>query len=317
MRAQRMRCYFTRPSCFRRTVFLRALIAVLAAFVFLACERPQERPATQAVLAVRDGAGRDVKLAAPATRVVSLLPSVTDLIVAMGQQHRLIARTDYDLDARLAGLPSIGGGLTPSVEWLAARKPDLIVSWPDNSTRSLVGKFDALRIPVYSVRMDTIANTFETIRDLGILFNAATAADSLARVIATSLDSVRNAVRGLERTRAAYLVSIAPPTAVGPHTFIDEILRIAGGDNAFADLKKPYAEISLEDLLLRDPEVLIVSGKSGRDLRAQLSAMPAWRDLRAVRSRHVYRVPADTFNRSGPLMPEAARMLAAIFSRAR
>src|SRR5688500_5168545 len=241
------------------------------------------------------------------------MPTVTDLIIAMGHAHRLIARTDYDLDSTIADLPSLGGGLTPSVEWLTAQKPDLVVAWPDHGTRSLVGKMEAVGLRVYAARTDTIANTFSTIRNLGVLLGSRVSADSLADVIRTGLDSVRATVKNRAPVPVAYLVSVAPPTVVGPHTFINELITIAGGTNVFSDIGQLYPEINIEELVRRDPDVIVIARESEADLRAELAALPVWRELRAVKAGRVHRVSPYDFNRSGPLMPRAARVLASFF----
>lgn len=296
---------------------MRAVTMLVAVSVLIAgCER-KPQPETASSIVVTDDAGRSVRLERPATRVVSLLPTITDLIVALGQHERLIARTDYDTDSTLAHLPSVGGGLTPSIEWLAAQKPDLVISWPDRGTRSLVDKITSLGIPVYGAALDTIANTYAAIRNLGILFNAPSAADSLVSSMRGTLDSIHASLEGDRRVRVAYAVSVTPPTIVGPGTFIDELIRIAGGENIFGDIAQKYTEISLEELIRRDPDVIIISREQAYDARTQLAKVAGWRDLRAVRTGNVHRVPASAFNRSGPRMPEAARTLAVLFERAR
>ena len=289
-------------------------LAVALCVLIAGCER-KPQAATTAAIVVTDDAGQTVRLEKPATRVVSLLPTVTDLIVAMHQQHRLIARTDYDTDPALAKLPTVGGGLNPSLEWMADQKPDLVVSWPDRGTRSLVNQLKTLNIPVFGVAADTIANTYAAIAHLGELFGAKTSADSLINAMRSRLDSVRVAAAARPRVRVAYIVSLAPPTIVGPHTFIDELITIAGGQNVFADIGKQYTEVSLEDLIRRDPDVIIIAREEAFDPRAQLAGMAGWRDLRAVKSGHVYRVSANEFNRSGPNMPAAAAMLSDFFAK--
>lgn len=291
---------------------MRTLIAVVACFLIAGCERAQQPQPTTAI-AVTDDAGRSVQLAQAATRIVSLMPTVTDLLIAMGHADRLIARTDYDLDSAVAHLPSLGGGLTPSVEWLAAQKPHLIISWPDHGTRSLVGKMEAVGLNVYAARTDTLANTFTTIHNLGVLLGDESGADSLSSWISLALDSVKTAASARPRVRVAYLVSVAPPTAVGPHTFIDELITIAGGTNVFADIGQLYPEINIEELVRRDPDVIIIARENEADLRAELAALPVWRELRAVKTKRVHRVSPYDFNRSGPLMPRAARVLADYF----
>jgi iron complex transport system substrate-binding protein len=292
-------------------------LSYLALCVLIAgCERTAE-PSRAANYVVQDDAGRTVQLAQPATRIVSLLPTVTDVIIAMGFADRLIARTDYDTDPRLRALPSIGGGLTPSVEWIAAQQPHLVVSWPDNSARALVGRIEAAGVPVYAARTDTIANTLDIIGDLGVLLDARAAADSLQRSITAALDSVRASVAGKRRVSVAYVLSVQPPTIAGPRTFVAELIRIAGGTNAFADIGKLYADVNLEELIRRDPDVIVLARESTADPNQTLAALPGWRNLRAVRTGRVHRVSPDYFNRSGPLMPRAARELAHFFDEAR
>lgn len=296
---------------------MRTLTWLAAVCVLIAgCER-KEPPLPAAAIVVHDDAGRAITLQRPAARIVSLMPTVTDLIVAMGHADRLIARTDYDTDARIRDLPSIGGGLTPSVEWLAAQKPDLVVSWPDNSSRSLVNRIESVGVPVYAARTDTIANTLTMIRNLGVLLDATSSADSLANSITSALDSVRASVRGLRPVRVAYVLSVTPPTIAGPGTFIDELIRIAGGRNVFADIRQLYPEVNLEEIVRRNPDVIVLAREGGADRTDMLREMPGWRDLDAVRNGRVHRVSPDYFNRSGPLMPRAARELAQFFSQAR
>lgn len=292
------------------------LICFVACFVFIAgCER-SERPVINSGIVAEDGAGRLVRLDASATRIVSLMPTVTDLIIAMGHADRLIARTDYDVDPAIRALPSVGGGLTPSVEWLAAQQPDLVIAWPDNAARSLVGKIEAVGVPVYSARTDTIFNTIEVIRDLGVLLDARRAADSLEHAITGALDSVRTASKRRASVSVAYVLSISPPTVAGPGTFINELIVIAGGSNVFGDVRQPYPEINLEELLRRDPDVIVLARESTTDTGESLAKLPGWRELRAVKAGRVHRVSPDYFNRSGPLMPRAARELAQFFDAA-
>lgn len=296
-----------------RTLAAFALACVLSA----GCERNATPESENARLAVRDDAGRIVALPRAATRIVSLLPTVTDLVIALGQADRLIARTDYDGDPRIAHLPSVGGGLTPSIEWLAAQKPDLVISWPDNPSRPLAGRIEAAGIPVYAARTEVIANTLRTIRNLGVLLGAASSGDSLARSIAASLDSIRALVAGRRLVRAAYVMSVQPPTIAGPGNFVHELIGIAGGVNVFGDVAQPWPEVSLEEVVRRDPDVIVLARETGDDPAKALAALPGWRDLRAVRQGRVHRVSPDYFNRSGPYMPRAARELADFFESVR
>src|SRR5262245_20479424 len=140
------------------------------------CEQPARTP-PRAGIEVADQAGRTVALAAPARRVLSLVPAVTDMILELGAADRLIARTQFDTDARLAALPSTGNALTPSLEWVASLQPDLVISWLDQPSRSVVGRLAELGIPVYAARTESIADVLRTTRDLGKLLGKSTQAE--------------------------------------------------------------------------------------------------------------------------------------------
>ena len=289
-----------------RKTFLGLVCALLCA----CAERAPE--SSSAIIAVRDDAGDTVRLAAPAQRVVSLMPTVTDLLIAMNVHDRLIARTDYDTDAKVAHLPSLGGGLTPSVEWMAAQKPDLVISWPDQGSRSLVTQLARVSVPVYSARSESIDDTYRILGQLGTLLGIPAKSDSLSNALRAALDSVRTATSNRAEVKVIYVVGLDPPMVAASGTFIDELITVAGGRNIFAD-QKLWPQINLEDVLQRDPDVVILADTNEDDPGAALQRLPGWRDLRAVQNKRVFRVSPYFFNRSGPTMPHAAAELARFF----
>jgi iron complex transport system substrate-binding protein len=290
---------------------LRKLLIAFACAGAYACAEPAPEPQNRA-LAVPDDAGRAVRLAHPAQRVVSLLPTVTDLMLAMNVHDRLIARTDFDTDARLAPLPSLGGGLTPSVEWLAQQKPDLVIAWPDQGTRSLVDRLASIGVPVYAARTESIADTYRMLDHLGILLGIEQQTDSLRGSMHAALDSIRQATSDRPAVKVAYVVGLDPPMVAASGTFIDELIGVAGGRNIFPELKL-WPQVNLEELLQRDPDVVVIADTGTEDPVAALRKLPGWRELRAVRDGRVHRVSPYFFNRSGPTMPSAARELARFF----
>lgn len=259
---------------------------------------------------VTDGTGRAVRVTRPARRVVSMLPSVTEWIIAMGGADRLVARTDYDDHPAVAALPSVGGGLNPSVEWLAARHPDLVVAWPDAPSRSLVARLEVLGIPAYTAPSETIEEGLRTARDLGrILGLEAASAEAVAEVRA-GLEAVSAAVTGRGRRSVLFLIGLDPLMAAGPGTFVDQLLESAGGDNVLADLDVLWPRLSLEEVLRRTPDVVVVASSGDRRPLHALRDRPGWRDLPAVQMGRVYAVDPDRVNRPGPSMDEAAARLA-------
>jgi iron complex transport system substrate-binding protein len=262
---------------------------------------------------VVDDAGREVRLVSPAARVISLVPARTEAIIALGAGDRLIARTQYDLQPSLEHLPSVGNALNPSVEWLAAQRPDLVIAWADGEARTVIDQLSAVGVAAYGTRVETLAEHDAAIADLGELLGVAPAADSLRAAISAQLDRVRRAVEGRERPRVLFLVGVETPFTTAKGTFLDEVVAIAGGDNVFHDLAQPWAQVSLEEIVRRRPEVIVVATRNpGGTTAARLRTIPGWRDVPAVRSGHVHEVDADLFTRVGPDVGTAAARLATI-----
>jgi len=288
--------------------FLVRSCILLVAFFAAGCG---EAPASTGPLAVTDDAGQTVRLEAPARRILSLIPARTDALLALGAGDRLIARTTWDTASSLAHLPSLGDALTPSVEWIAARAPDLVVAWPDAGSRTAVARLRALGLPVYASRVETLADVRRALTHLGTLTGLEERAAAELRAMDATLDSVRASVAGRERPRVLYLVGLEPPVAAGPGTLVHELIDVAGGTNVMADATAPWPSVSLEALFGRDPDMVVVA--VGGTSAPALAEQPGWRGLEAVREGRVHVINPYQFNRPGPSAGRLARELAALF----
>lgn len=281
----------------------QAILPLLAALAACGSDSPGDARAESAPsasdgapVAVTDAAGRRVTLPAPARRVVSLVPSVTLTLDALGARAVLVGRTDFDTVAWAAGVPSVGGGLSPSLEALVSLAPDLVVRFAGAQDRATPERLDALGIAHAAVRPDDIEEIFESIRVVGTLVGRAGAADSLVARLRSRLDSVRTAWAGAPRPRVAYVLGGTPPWVAGPGTYIDELIELAGGENAFADLETLYASVSLEEFVARDIDVILVH-RDG-DFRARFAGGTPIREV------------SDILELPGPAVAEAAAEVA-------
>ena len=264
-----------------------------------------------AALACGERAAPDAGSSAPAQRIVSLIPSATETIVALDAAKRLVARSDYDTDSSLAHLPSLGGGLTPSLEQITVLSPDLVVAWPDNMSRSVTARLVDLGIEVYAPTVQSLGDIYEVTRELGRRLGREPAADSLVASIQTQLASIREVTSRFAPPSVFYVVWHNPPTTAGPGTFIQELIEIAGARNVFADAPSLWPQVSLEEIVQRQPDVLILPEGEGFGVAfEQLQTAVGWRDLSAVRERRIVKVDAELFGRPGPRVAEAARQLA-------
>lgn len=267
--------------------------------------------AAQGAIVVVDRAGDTVRLTRPAERIVALLPSVNELLVAIGAGDRIVARTDYDVDATLAALPSIGGGMDPSIEALLALRPDLVITWGGPAHDALRARLTSAGIPSLRVGTQDTADVFRTIRALGTLTGREAAADSLHRAIAAEFAAVSASVAGRPRPTVLYVLSSDPPMTTGSRTYVHELIGVAGGRNVFEDLTTEFPTVGLEEIVRRDPDVLLLpTGKLGDVASlARLTRSPGWRELRAVREGRVIPISALLLDRPGPHIGEVARRI--------
>ncbi len=287
---------------------MSARAALAALLVLAACSGPpaSDRPGTAA-------AGGHTQQETTPQRIVSLIPSATETILALGAGDRLVARTDFDLDPRLAHLPSVGQGLTPSLEQLTLLQPDLVIGWPDNTSRSVIARLGEMGVAVYTPKVQTLRQVYTTTRELGELLGLSAAADSLVADIEGELAAVQAAVEGRERPSVFYVVWYDPPTTASTGTYIDELITIAGGRNLFPDAPGLWPQVSMEEVVRRQPDIVLLSESEDNPVDVEmLRAAVGWRELRAVREGRVQTVDANLYNRPGPRVTEAARRLAKI-----
>ena len=260
-------------------------------------------------ISVTDDTGRTVSLSAPAGRVFSVLPSLTESVAALDPDV-LIARTRFDQAPELAHLPVLGGSIRPNLEALARLEPDLFISWDDPGQRTVADRVEALGIPVYRANVQTIADVRSHMRRLGVLLGRGAHAEEVVDSLDQELARVVSAVRGRDRVAVYYSVWHDPPQTTGPDTFIDQVIEHAGGRNVFGDASRAWPQVSLEAIVQRDPDALVIARHSQDEAGAPWLDGPGWRELEAVRTGRYLVVDGDLFNRPGPRVAEAALMLA-------
>ena len=243
---------------------LRALLP-LAGVTLCACgdTGPSQRVESSVLpsgspVVITDASGREVRFDRPPARVLSLVPTVTQMLVELGAGDALVGRTDYDTLAVVRGLPSVGGGLQPDLELLLTLRPELVIRFGGAQDPVTGRELDERDIPHLAVRPDRIEDVRTILRQMGRIVGRSEAADSLVADLDRQLEEVRFRVAGAERPRVAYVLGGTPPWVAGPGTFIADLLDVAGGENVFADLDRLYGPVSLEELVARDVTLFVV-----------------------------------------------------------
>jgi len=260
-----------------------------------------------------DDLGRTVTLASPAQRVVSLAPSVTESLFAIGAGGQVVGVTDYcsyPPEARMK--PRVGGMINPSIEAIVDLKPDLIIVSMEGNMRADFLALTGRGIPVYASNPRTMEGIMRSLGQLGALTGRSAEADSTIRGMKARTERVRARTAGI-RKGTLLLVSLQPLVVVGRNTFLNELLELAGADNLAARLHATYPVYSRETLLAEDPDVLLIMSDVIGDLSDLTILFPEWNRLSAFRRHHIRRVNADILSRPGPRAVEGLEALYEIF----
>jgi iron complex transport system substrate-binding protein len=261
---------------------------------------------------IRDQLGREVLVPDNPERVVSLAPSITEIVFALGEGHRLKGVTQHcDFPPEAGYLPKIGSYVHPDLEKIVALKPDLCLGTRDGNPREVAGKLEALKIPVYAVNPKDLETVMDTLVEIGRLLQAEQRAQTLAREMRARIEEVRLRVaKTAERPAVFFQIGIVPIVSVGTPTFIHELITTAGGRNLAAG-STPYPRFSREQVLALEPEVIIITSMTrGQDFEPVRDEWNQWGSLPAARNRRIHIVESNLFDRPSPRLVEGLEPLA-------
>jgi iron complex transport system substrate-binding protein len=284
---------------------------VLPLVLTLAC-----RPASPGAGPLVDDGGTAVTLTAPPRRIVSLIPATTELVFALGAAERLVGRTTWcDFPPETARVPDLGNGIGPNLEAVVGTKPDLVLLYKSGANRDAATRLRGLGIPVLELATDRMQDLDRIARLVGRALGVGERAESLVarteRDLATA--TVRPSALPTDRPSVFLLVWDNPPMTLGRGSFLSEIVERAGARNVFDDLATSSASVSVEAVVARDPDYILVSGPG----EPAIAKRPEWQAVRAVRERRFLHVEGSEFNRPSPRVALAVRELAAALAGSR
>lgn len=232
-------------------------------------------------------------------RVITLAPSITEIVLELGARDRLVGVSRYDDAPDVQGLQRVGGYLDPSPEAILALRPDLLIAQPSPGNRAPVEQLSRLGVPVLVLPLGNVAEVLASVRAVGEALGDAPAGEAAARRIEAGLAEVRAISANRPRTRALVVYTWQPLVAAGPGSFADELLIIAGAENAAPKGGNAYPTLSAEAALVSDPAVVIdASGGHGAG-----TPLPGW-------SARLRKPASNALFRPGPRLVEAVRELA-------
>ncbi len=267
------------------------VLAMLWLASAVGCASPSDLRSTQHARASINAAPADTDdFGAPlpstadfSARVVSLNPTATEVIYAIGADQHLVGRSKWDeYPAQVKSVTSLGDGIRPNVEAVLGTKPTLVILYATAENRAAATALRAAGVRTMALRVDHIAQFIALTQRLGLVMGATSRATMVVDSVQASLERVRVSTRGLAVPTVVWPLWQSPVMVVGRGSYLDEIIEIAGARNAFHELEAPSPTVSIEEIAQRNPDFLIVSAKTA----ARLKAIPAWRAVRAVRDGH-------------------------------
>ncbi|MFC1945782.1 ABC transporter substrate-binding protein [Chloroflexota bacterium] len=309
----KMRVYVLRAVM---TAMILGVMVILTACAGGVTEPTPPETSPVKVLELTDQLGRMVSVSGVPQRIISLTPSNTEILYALGLADRIVAVTDFcDYPAQAKEKPSIGGFSTPNIEEIIARNADLVLASSMHATE-YIPEMERLGLTVLALDPGNLAEVLKSIDITGKATGAGQAADELIEQMRTSIKAVTDKTSALaenERPRVFYAVWHDPLMTAGGDTMIGELIEMAGGVN-IADSLSLYATIQLEDVIVANPQVLIAGSSHGsgeeRPYRFLLDT-PNFSGTDVRQQGQVYQIDGNLVSRNGPRLVEGLQMFAA------
>jgi ABC-type Fe3+-hydroxamate transport system substrate-binding protein len=259
-----------------------------------------------------DEMGRKVVVPDHPHRVICLMPTVTDTVFALGAGDDVVAISDYTKYPAAALMkPSVGDLIKPSIEMILSLHPDLVIGTQPKGPMEVTDQLERAGIPIFLVSPHGMAGIFNSIKSVGMALNRTPQADALIHSLQQRVDAVRARTKGLPAPRVFMPIWYDPITTIGKNAFITEVIEAAGGRSVTDDLTSEWPQISMEVVLERAPDALLLV-RGGKTTLQVLQERPGWSSMTAIKERRAYYVD-DRINFASPVAIDALEDLAKQF----
>ena len=276
---------------------------------------------TSAVMAApvttKDDLNKTVTLPAPATRIVTLSPSVVELVYAAGAGDKIVGTVEYsDYPASALNIPRVGGHSKLDLEAIIAAKPDLVVAWESGNSPTAIEKIRQLGIPVFMSQPHKMTDIPGEIERIGVLTATEPVAKKSASDFRKRYQALAAKYRGRSPVTVFYQVWQNPLITIGGQQIMSDAITLCRGENIFASLKPLAPRVSFEAVIAANPEAIITSGMADQNAE-MLDAWKKWPNLTATQRNNFFFIQSDLMNRSGPRILDGTQLLCEALQTAR
>ncbi|MGE5467969.1 MAG: cobalamin-binding protein [Ignavibacteria bacterium] len=271
----------------------------------------------RAEITLTDDTGAQVTLRAPARRIVSLAPHVTEILFAAGAGARIMGTVDYsDYPPPAKRIARVGGYSQVDLEMVAALKPDLIIAWESGNPPATIAKLRTLGVPVFVNQPDRILDVARSIEQFGRLAGTSAVADPAASEFRARYESLAARYSNRPKLRVFYQIWKEPLMTINGKQIISDAIRLCGGENVFAGLPALAPNVTVEAVLAANPEVIVASGM-GEARPEWVDDWRRWPQLAAAARGNLYFIPPELIQRHTPRVLDGAQRMCEDLEEAR
>lgn len=284
----------------------------LLLFTLFGCSSDRSEYVEQ-FLKVKDDLGREVVIKEKPNRIISMAPNITEILCALDNGKTLSAVTDYcDYPLVASSKPSIGGMIAPNFEKISEIKPDLILMTVEGNNQTDFNKLLSLGYNVYVLKPKNVEGIFKSILDLGRIISAEGSANRLIIEMRKKQSLLLSELKVKIKPKVFIVISLQPLISAGKETFIDELVTSAGGINIAAESLLQYPIINREEVLIQNPDVIIVMSDVVKSIEDVLTRFPEWKKTEAFKKHKIKIVDADILSRPGPRIIDGLEIIASV-----
>jgi iron complex transport system substrate-binding protein len=261
---------------------------------------------------VVDQTNRKIMVPVSPNRVISLAPSITEIVFTLECEKLLKGVTTYsDYPPEAQNLPKVGSYVYLDLEKIVSLKPDLCIGIKDGNPKEIVLRLESLGIPVYAVHPKSLQSIRTTVLEIGELLGASEKAKQVSKQMQLQIEQAQQLTAQLEnRPRVFFQIGISPIVSAGSDTFLNELIEIAGGINVAAKYTS-YPRFSTEEVVVAEPDVIIITSMARKKAFEQVKEMwRQWPNMPAVKNDRIFLVDSDLFDRPTPRLLEGLKVLA-------
>jgi len=261
-----------------------------------------------------DEVGREVKIPHSTKRIISLAPSITEILFALGLDGEIAAITTFcDYPDAVMNKPRIGGFVNPNIEKIVSLKPDLIIGIRDGNRMDTIYRLNDFGFPVYLIDPKGFDGVMQTIKNIGKVVGREKESKRMIRDVVNKREHIVTLTRSLSQPKVFFQVGDVPMITVGKGTLADDLIRLAGARSISENELMSYPSYSIETILLKAPEIIIMSSmESRKDYMNLVKKWQNWKSIPAVRMNAIHVIDSNLVDRPTPRIEKGLEALARI-----